>query len=108
MTFGLFDFIGWTLLITGCCFIIIGAIGCIRMPDFYTRMQAASVSDSAGCTLALIGLAILNGMQLATVKIVILSIIILITSPTGTYALMQSAIANKLKPLGKLKTDIFK
>jgi multicomponent Na+:H+ antiporter subunit G len=102
------DYIGWIILIIGCCFIVVSAIGCIRMPDFYSRMHAAGIGDNAGCLLALLGLSILNGFNITSAKLIILGGIIILTSPTNTFALMQAAIATALKPIAKIKVNIFK
>ena len=40
------DIASWILLVAGGLFCIVGAVGLLRMPDFYTRIHAASVSDA--------------------------------------------------------------
>jgi len=50
------DAISWVLIALGSFFLVSGAIGLIRMPDVYTRMHAASVIDTLGAMLLILGL----------------------------------------------------
>ena len=38
------------LLAAGSIFVIIGAFGLIRLPDFYTRLHAAGITDTLGAS----------------------------------------------------------
>ena len=40
------DILSWILLTVGGVFVFAGGVGALRMPDLYTRMHAASVTDS--------------------------------------------------------------
>ncbi|MDP4994432.1 MAG: monovalent cation/H(+) antiporter subunit G, partial [Burkholderiaceae bacterium] len=53
--------ISWLSLAIGGIFCVIGAIGLLRMPDFFTRMHAASVIETLGAGLILFGLIIQAG-----------------------------------------------
>ena len=44
----LLDVASWLLLSLGGVFVFIGGLGALRMPDLYTRMHAASLTDSIG------------------------------------------------------------
>ena len=89
----------WLCLVLGGVFCIVGAIGLVRMPDFYTRMHAASVTETLGAGLILLGLMLQAGFTLVTVKLLMLGLLILFVSPTATHALARAAIARGLKPL---------
>ncbi|MGW8369715.1 MAG: cation:proton antiporter, partial [Gammaproteobacteria bacterium] len=52
----LIDILSWVLLTLGGISVLIGGIGALRMPDLYTRMHAASVTDSMGAMLVLVGI----------------------------------------------------
>jgi multicomponent Na+:H+ antiporter subunit G len=86
----------WAFLVAGSLFCIIGAFGVIRMPDFYTRTHAASVTDTLGATLILVGLAIYSGPNLVTVKLIFVLIILYISSPTAGHALVKAAYSKGL------------
>ena len=40
------DIAAAVLILAGSLFCVIGGIGLVRMPDFYTRIHAASVTDT--------------------------------------------------------------
>lgn len=93
------DGLSWFLLIVGGLFCIVGAVGLLRMPDFYTRMHAASIIDTLGAGLMLLGLLLQAGMTLIAVKLFILAVLIFFASPTATHALARAAMIRGLKPL---------
>ena len=93
------DIFSWVLLVVGGFFCCVGAVGLLRMPDFYTRMHAASVIDTLGAGLILIGLALQAGWTLVTVKLLMVGLLIFFASPTATHALARAAMARGLKPL---------
>jgi multicomponent Na+:H+ antiporter subunit G len=93
------DIASWILLVAGGLFCIVGAVGLLRMPDFYTRVHAASVTDTLGAGLILLGLILqANSMQVAA-KLVIIGLLIFFTSPAATHALARAALGRGLKPL---------
>ena len=87
----------WFCLVAGSIFCVIGGIGVIRMPDFYTRSHAASITDTLGATLILVGLAIHSGINLISVKLGIVLFLLYVTNPTATHALVKAAFAKGLK-----------
>ena len=95
---GLIDTASWILLAGGALFSVIGGIGMLRMPDFYTRMHAASITDTAGMILMLAGLMLQAGLTLVTAKLVFVMLFLLITSPTATHALARAALEDGIEP----------
>jgi multicomponent Na+:H+ antiporter subunit G len=93
------DILSWISLVTGSIFLIIGTIGLIRFPDFFTRLHAASVVDTLGCILIMMGLMLQAGLSLVTVKLILIVIFILFTSPTAAHALAKAALHGEVKPL---------
>lgn len=90
--------IGNILILSGAFFVLSGALGLIRFPDFFTRLHAASVIDSLGLPLILIGLVIHMGATLTSVKIILLLLFILLVSPTAVHALSKAAfLADKTR-----------
>jgi len=81
MAFAL-DIASWVLLCAGGAFCVVGALGMLRMPDFYTRVHAASVIDTLGAGLILAGLILQAGLTLVSVKLVFLALLLFITSFT--------------------------
>ena len=84
------------LVIAGVFFLLMGAIGLLRFPDFYTRMHAAGKADTLGSLLVLTGLAVYEGIDLNAVKILSIALFIFVTSPTATHAMARAALVNKM------------
>lgn len=93
------DAASWVCLVAGGIFCIIGAVGLIRMPEFFTRIHAASVTDTLGAGLILVGLVLQAGFTLVAVKLLMIGVLILFTTPTATHALAKAGLARGLKPL---------
>jgi multicomponent Na+:H+ antiporter subunit G len=92
------DVASWACLVAGGAFCIVGAVGMLRMPDFYTRMHAASVVDTLGAALVLLGLLLQAGPTLVAVKLLMMGLLIFFGSPTATHALARAALARGLQP----------
>jgi multicomponent Na+:H+ antiporter subunit G len=88
----------WVLLCAGGLFCMVGALGLLRMPDFYTRMQAASVVDTLGAGLLLAGMLLQAGLSLVSVKLLIIGLLLFFTSPAATHALGRAARARGVQP----------
>ncbi len=84
------------LVCLGVFFLLAGAVGLIRFPDFYTRMHAAGKCDTLGSLLVLTGLALHEGFDLASVKLIIVAVFIFVTSPTATHAIARAAKRNQV------------
>ena len=94
------DIASWALIVAGGGFCLAGAVGVLRMPDFYTRVHAASVADNVGSFAILLGLALQAGLSLVTVKLGFIAALIFFTSPAATHALVKAALERGLRPLG--------
>jgi len=92
------DILSWILLTVGGAFIFIGGLGALRLPNFYTRMHAASLTDSMGSILILLGIMLQAGWSLAAFKLLAILVFLLLTGPTASYALANSALLSGLKP----------
>ena len=65
------EILSWVLILGGSAFTAIGALGLLRFPDFWSRLHAASVTDSAGVILLVGGMCVQSGFTLITVKLVL-------------------------------------
>jgi multicomponent Na+:H+ antiporter subunit G len=90
--------IGGTFLIVGAVFALIGAIGVLRLPDFFTRLHAGGITDTMGAGSILIGLMFYAGPSLVTFKLATILFFLLITSPTSAHALSKSALTHGVEP----------
>jgi multicomponent Na+:H+ antiporter subunit G len=94
----LLDVLSGICLLGGAIFLLIGAIGVLRFPDFYTRLHAVSVCDTLGAGLVLLGLMLQGGLSLVTVKLLLIFYFMIFSGPTAVHALAQAALQSKLKP----------
>ena len=93
------DVLGWAFIGTGSFFLFVGGLGIIRLPDLYTRMHAAGVTDTLGAGLILAGLATQAPDWLVAVKLLAILIFLYMTSPTSSYALANSALFAGIRPV---------
>jgi multicomponent Na+:H+ antiporter subunit G len=93
------DLASWAAILAGGFLIVTGGIGVLRFPDLYTRMHAASVTDTGGAGLVLFGLMLQAGLTLVTVKLVLILWFLLFTGPVSTHALAKAALHGELEPL---------
>ena len=88
----------WACLLLGSAFCIIGGIGLIRLPDFYSRIHGGGITDTLGAGLVLIGLVLQAGWSLVTVKLLIIMLCLLLTSPVSSNAIARAARRSGLEP----------
>ena len=88
----LLDILSWVLLSVGGFFVFVGGVGALRMPDLYTRMHAASVTDSIAPMLIIAGLLLQSGFTLFSVKLIAILLFLLLTGPTASNALASAAL----------------
>lgn len=91
------DILSWICLVAGSFFCVVGGVGMLRMPDFYTRGHSAGLTDTAGAGLILLGLMFQAGLSLVTVKLVMVLLFLYITTPTATHALAKAAYAGGVR-----------
>ena len=96
----LLDVISWILLSGGVLLAITGGIGMLRLPEFYTRMHAASVTDTGGAILIIAGLLCQAPNWPVGVRLLLVLVFLLFTSPTATHALAKAARRAGLEPNG--------
>jgi len=93
------DVLSWIFLVAGGFFCLVGAVGMLRMPDFYTRMHASSVIETLGVGFLLAGMAMQAGLTLVTVKLAVIGMLVLFASPTASHALANAALARGVEPI---------
>lgn len=101
--------ITYACLAVGCFFSLTGAVGLLRMPDFYTRLHPAGKNDTLGV------LFIVTGLLAETLKydygffvgakLLLVVLFVFLTAPAATHALTQAAFLEGLRPWGCDTTD---
>ena len=84
------------LLLGFICFVIT-AVGVFRLKDFYSRLHAAGVCESAGLVLCSIGFLIYAGFSVNGLKIIAIFIAVFIASPIGTHIIARVAYKNSIR-----------
>jgi multicomponent Na+:H+ antiporter subunit G len=90
--------IGGGLVVAGTLLTLVGSIGVLRFPDVYTRIHAASVTDTGGATLVLLGLGLISGLTLETLKLAFAWAFVMLTTPAAANALANAAFSAGHKP----------
>ena len=83
--------IGLSLIALGLAFDVVGCVGLVRLPDFYTRMQAATKCVALGTMLIIVGAVLTVGTFSAVAKGGLCLTFLFMTSPTGSHALARAA-----------------
>lgn len=95
------DILSWIFLIGGGFLGITGAVGLFRFPDFYTRLHAASVTDTLCAGFIVLGLLMQAESAMMVFKLVLILLILTYTSPTAAHALARAAVHAGLQPMLK-------
>jgi multicomponent Na+:H+ antiporter subunit G len=101
----LVDMLSWACLVGGGSFLIVGAVGILRFPDFFTRLHALGVCDTMGAGLTLLGLMLQGGLTLATVKLMLIFYFVIFTGPTAIHALAAAARTAGLEPISDVSEE---
>ncbi|MFI2809971.1 MULTISPECIES: monovalent cation/H(+) antiporter subunit G [Microbulbifer] len=103
----LVDGLSGLLLALGCLFMVSGAVGLLRFPDFYTRMHAAGVTDTLATFLIVCALMLQAGWSLALFKLGLILLFIFFTSPAASHALAKAAQHSplRLEPVAEQGAD---
>jgi len=93
------DLASWLFIGLGIFLGLTGAFGILRFPDFYTRVHAASISDTLCTACFIFGLALQSGFSLVSAKLFIILILLWLTGPAASHALVRAAYTAGLKPI---------
>ena len=83
---------GSVLIALGLAFMVITALGMIRLPDFYARVHAVSKSETLGIALVLLGLILHEGATLVSLKIGLILVFVAVANPVGAHLLTRAAL----------------
>jgi len=90
--------LGGALCLFGAVLALVGSIGGLRFPDFYTRLHAASVTDTGAVMVMLVGMALLSPHGLILMKLLTIWIFLFLTGPTASHAIANAAHTAGLQP----------
>ena len=95
----------WVCLLLGALLSVIGGIGLLRFPDFYSRLHAVSITDTLCTGLIFLALGMHLGWSFASVKLFLIYAFLFFTSPTASYSLGNGAFQSGLKPWTRESDD---
>ena len=85
------DIISTLFMAAGALVMILGPVGLLKFPDFYTRIHAAGKGDTLGQILVIFGCMIYEGFTFITIKLLFVALFYLFAGPCSTHALMKAA-----------------
>lgn len=95
--------VGIGFILVGLFFVLVAAIGVLRLPDVYTRSHAVGLTDSVGAFFLLLGLALYQGLSPNLGKILVVLLLLYLLNPVITHATVRAALRSGLKPWSKEK-----
>lgn len=101
----LLDWMSQLFLLAGGLLCLTGGLGLMRMPDFFSRVHAAGVTETLAAPLLLVGLMMQMDWSLDLIKVVMVLVFVLATNPTASHAMAKAALHGGLKPLQADKSD---
>jgi multicomponent Na+:H+ antiporter subunit G len=76
----------------------VGALGVLRMPDFYTRLHAVAKAETLGVVLTATALILWVGPSLLALKIGFVAAFLFLANPTSTHAIGRAALRTGVRP----------
>ena len=86
-------------LLAGSLFVLIGAIGLYRLPDFYTRLHAPTKASTLGVGCLVLGSVLYFSLSRGepSLHALLLTLFLFITAPVSAHMLAKAAMQQKLK-----------
>ena len=97
------DVASWICILVGAAVALIGGLGILRLPDVFARMHGAGMIDTLGLGAILVGLMVQAGLTLITVKLLLILLFVLYTSPMTTHALARACLNAGIQPQARRK-----
>jgi multicomponent Na+:H+ antiporter subunit G len=79
------------LLVLGAGFMLLAAIGLVRLPDVYLRMSAASKAATLGASLVLVGAAVHFGTAAVAGRAIVIAAFLFLTAPVAAHVIGRAA-----------------
>ena len=92
------DLFSWAAILMGVFFMVTGALGLVRLPDVFTRLHGAGMTDTMGAGFIILGLGLQAGLSVTTARLVLILLFLWFTSPIATHALAKAALHGDVEP----------
>ncbi len=81
----------WIFILLGSFLLLTGSLGLIRLPDFWSRLHSASISDTGGVMFLILGMMLHVTTVWVFLKLLAIAVFIFISSPTASHAIANAA-----------------
>ncbi len=98
MNVSMIDLLSAVLLIGGAGFFLVGTVGLLRFPDFYSRLHAPTKADNVGLGLTVLGLAVRSGSLEAAGKLLLIWLLVLLAGTTASHLIARSGLQRGIEP----------
>lgn len=92
------DVLSWLAIAGGLFFMLVGTFGILRMPDVYTRLHAAGMTDTMGAGMILAGLCFQTPEAPVILRLLLILLFLWFTSPIATHSLAKAALHGDMDP----------
>ena len=92
------EYVGAGLMLIGLLFLVVTAVGMVRLPDVYTRSHAVALTDSLGAVFLLAGLAVQQGFTPNALRILVVLSLLYVLNPVIAHATVRAARRSGVKP----------
>lgn len=99
------DLVSAVLILIGATFMLISAIGMVRLPDFYTRNSASTKAVVLGVLLILLGVGIHYNDITIFIEIFAILFFIFLISPLAAHIISRAAVITRVKFWDKTHLD---
>lgn len=89
------------LMTLGLFFLVVAAVGMVRLPDVFTRSHAVALTDALGAFFLLTGLAVYHGFSTNTLRILVVLGLLYIVNPVISHATVRAALRSGERPVGE-------
>ncbi len=87
-------------LLSGAFFMLVAAIGIVKLPDLYQRLHASSKAATLGVALLLLGAALHSGEMGVVSRCIMAIVFFVLTAPVGAHLITRAAYKHN-EPLAK-------
>jgi multicomponent Na+:H+ antiporter subunit G len=85
------DIVTGLLWIVGSAFAFLAALGVLRMPDVFTRMQASTKASTLGLGCLLLGAAVQLADLASVIRLISIAAFLLLTTPVSAHVIARAS-----------------
>ena len=102
------ELIAAALMLVGALFVLVAALGVVRMPDLFMRMHAATKASTLGAGLVLASAMVFFTTTAVTTKAMLVFLFLLLTAPVAAHVLGRAAYYDGVALWDRTEVDALK